>query len=56
MASCSRPSAPARTAARSFSKTRGTPKNQTGRTSGNEATTCRGSGQHVALKPNTIGK
>ncbi len=54
-ASCSC-SMPASMAALSFSQMRGTAKNQLGRTSGRYATTWRGSGQSVVVKPRMSGR
>src|ERR671914_592035 len=50
------PPTPASIAALSFSHTRGTAKNQVGRTSGRYATTWRGSGQQVVVNPRNIGR
>ena len=47
---------PASSAAFSFSQMRGTAKNQVGCTSGRYATTWRGSGQQVVVKPSMIGR
>ena len=59
MAAFSSPSSiasmPASIAALSFSQILGTAKNHVGRTSGRYATTCRGSGQQVVVKPSRIG-
>ena len=53
--SCSA-SMPASIDALSFSKIRGTAKNQLGLTSGRYEITWRASGQHVTVKPNMIGR